>query len=123
MRTTLLLLLAALLGCESPVSSPDLRPDDRAASEISLYQVTEVQAYELAYTSIGDELGYDPPRRPAWKYWRSTLSYGYSGGSHQHLIWTIGADFSPGGGGVHASVRIHAQTGEVLDVYVGRHLR
>ena len=88
-----------------------------------LYKISEQGAYDLACTEIAKKLGSDPPRRPEWKYWSSTLSYSYAGGNEKRLVWTIGADFAPMGGGKHAMVNIDANTGEVLHVYVGTHLR
>ncbi len=136
------LFLAGIYGCnktdhpQPAIANPPLSlqlasPDPKekqakpgkAPESKPLYKITEKEAYDLAHDKIAEKMGKEPPRRPKWKHWSSTLSYGFTGGNEQRLIWTIGADFAPAGGGTHASVRIDAVTGEVLQVYIGKHLR
>ena len=88
-----------------------------------LYTISELEAYEIAYAQLAQKLGYAPPKRPEWKWWSSTLNYDYAGVKAKRLVWNIGADFAPSGGGDHGNVIIDANTGEVLYVNTGRHLR
>ncbi len=88
-----------------------------------LYTVSEERAYELAYKSLAEKLGINPPDRTTLKYWTSTLKWDYAGGSDLRLVWIVSGDFAPAGGGNHGAATIDANSGKVLQVSTGRHLR
>ncbi len=81
-------------------------------------EITEQQAYDIAYTAIAEKLGYEPPGRDTWKYWGVQRAQ-----QDGRAVWRIGVDLAPAGGGDHASAVVDAATGEVLTAEAGRHLR